>query len=168
LFIQNAFSDENNNVLVKDISIVHAIELIKCDCSEPRLNLSQNFWTYYESIKQYSPKFHVARNEISLEVKAMNNLQSAVKLYKSELDEYLPFIRDLIKDLRDYHTIPKYSLRRIANLVMEQEKPKELKRFIEEIEYLRKTLGKDYFDIVLKRVKDNKDEIIIAVENILQ
>jgi hypothetical protein len=81
------------------------------------------------------------------------------------LDEYLPFIRDLIKDLRDYHTIPKYSLRRIANLEMKQEKPKELERFIKEIEYLRKTLGKDYFDIVLKRVKDNKDEIIIAVEN---
>ena len=51
---------------------------------------------------------------------------------------------------------------------MEREKPKELKKFIDEIEYLRRTLRKDYFEIVLKRVKDNKNEIIIAVENFLQ
>jgi superfamily II DNA or RNA helicase/HKD family nuclease len=165
LFIQNAFNDESNNIHTEDISIENALNFIKCEHSEPRLNLSQGFWAYYESVKKHRQKFPVARNEISLEVRAMNNLQSAVRLYKSELDEYLPFIRDLIKDLRDYHTIPKYSLRRIANLEMEQEKPKEVKRFIEEIEYLRKTLGRDYFDIVVKRVKDNKDEIIIAVEN---
>jgi len=51
---------------------------------------------------------------------------------------------------------------------MGRENPKELKKFIDEIEYPRRTLRKDYFEIVLKRVKDNKNEIIIAVENFLQ
>jgi hypothetical protein len=48
------------------------------------------------------------------------------------------------------------------------ENPKELKKFIDEIEYPRRTLRKDYFEIVSKRVKDNKNKIIIAVENFLQ
>lgn len=129
------------------------------------LPLGNGFWNYYESIKQHRQKFPVARNEISLEVKAMNNLQRAISLHKTDLDEYLPFLRDLIKDLRDYHTIPKYSLRRIANMGTEQEKTAGLNRFITDINYLRNTLGKDYFEIVMKRAADNKDEIIIAVEN---
>ncbi len=56
-------------------------------------------------------------------------------------------------------------MRKIANLVLKSGKPKELKKFIREIETIKNKLGKDYFEIVLKRVKDNKDEIIIAVEN---
>ena len=111
-------------------------------------------------------KFHTAKNEISLEVKAINNLQSALKNYMSDLEEYLPFIRDLIKDLRYYHTIPKYSVRRIANLQLKAEKPKELKKFIREIKLLIHNLGNDYLEIVEQRVKENRDEIIIAVENI--
>jgi hypothetical protein len=165
LFIQNSFDDEQKDAFVKNITIDEALKLIECNYDEPRLNLSDSFWKHYEAIKNYKEKFPVATNEISLEVKALNNLQSALKHYKSELEKHLPFIRDLIKDLRSYHTLPKYSVRRIANLDLSPGKPKELKKFVGEIEYICNKLGKDYFEIVLKRVKDNKDEIIIAVEN---
>ena len=39
-------------------------------------------------------------------------------------------------------------------------------KFIKELELLISNLGTDYLEIVEKRVKDNRDEIIIAVENI--
>ncbi len=166
LFIQKSAIDKDENINVEGLLVDDAIRIIRCGCDEKRLCLSNNFWQHYEKIKQHQDKFPVAKNEISLEVKAMNNLQSALKNYMSELEKYLPFIRDLIKDLRNYHTIPKYSVRRIANLELKPEKPKELQKFIKELEMLISNLGTDYLEIVEKRVKDNRDEIIIAVENI--
>ena len=165
LFIQKSAIDKDENIYVEGLLVDDAIGLIRCGYDEKRLNLSKNFWQHYEKIKEHKDKYPVAKNEISLEVKAMNNLQSALKHYMSELEKYLPFIRDLIKDLRNYHTIPKYSVRRIANLELKPEKPKELKKFIKELELLIRNLGVDYLEIVEKRVKDNRDEIIIAVEN---
>jgi superfamily II DNA or RNA helicase/HKD family nuclease len=166
LFIQKSVIDKDENIKVEGLLIDDAIRHIRCSCDEKRLSLSRNFWQHYEKIKEHKDKFPVATNEISLEVKAMNNLQSALKHYMSELEKYLPFIRDLIKDLRNYHTIPKYSVRRIANLKLDADRPKELKKFIKELELLISNLGTDYLEIVEKRVKDNRDEIIIAVENI--
>jgi len=166
LFIQKSAIDKDENINVEGLLIDDAIGLIRCGCDEKRLNLSKKFWQHYEKIKEHKDKFPVATNEISLEVKATNNLQSALKHYMSELEKYLPFIRDLIKDLKNYHTIPKYSVRRIANLELKPEKPKELKKFIKELELLISNLGTDYLKIVEKRVKDNRDEIIIAVENV--
>jgi len=167
LFIQKSTSDEQGNAVVEDLLIDNALKLIECDCNERKLTLSKDFWRHYEKIKEHKQKFHTAKNEVSLEIKAMNNLQSALKLYKSELERYLPFIRDLIKDLRSYHTISKYSLRRIANIDLGPDKTKELNRFIKEIEWLTNNLGHDYLEIVKSKVQDNKDEIIIAVENLL-
>lgn len=166
LFIQKSSNDENGSPFVEDLLIDNALQLIECQKNDRRLGLSEDFWKHYDKIKEHRQKFHVAKNDVSLEVKAMNNLQTALKNYKSELEKYLPFIRDLIKDLRSYHTISKYSLRRIANIDLGQNKPKELSRFIDEIRLLIHNLGLDYLEIVEKRVKDNKDEIIIAVENI--
>jgi len=166
LFIQKSVIDKDENIKVEGLLIDDAIRHIRCSCDEKRLSLSRNFWQHYEKIKEHKDKFPVAKNEISLEVKAMNNLQSALKHYMSELEKYLPFIRDLIKDFRNYHTIPKYSVRRIANLKLDADRPKELKKFIKELELLISNLGTDYLEIVEKRVKDNRDEIIIAVENI--
>jgi superfamily II DNA or RNA helicase/HKD family nuclease len=166
LFIQTSTKDSDGNIDVEDMIIGSALQLIECDHNEKRFNLSDNFWQHYEKIKEHRQKFPTAKNEVALEVKAMNNLQTALRLFKSELERYLPFIRDLIKDLRSYHTISKYSLRRIANIDLKPEKPKELDRFIKELDWLVNNLGHDYLDIVKSKVKDNKDEIIIAVENL--
>jgi hypothetical protein len=166
LFIQKSINDEQGNAVVEDLLIDNALKLIECGHSEQKLNLSNDFWRHYEEIKEHKQKFHTAKNEVSLEIKAMNNLQSALKLYKQELERYLPFIRDLIKDLRSYHTISKYSLRRIANIDLNPDNPKELSRFIKEIDWLMNNLGPDYLEIIKRKVRDNKDEIIIAVENL--
>ncbi len=168
LFIQNSVNDAQGNAVVEDLLIDNALKLIECGRDEKKLTLSGDFWRHYEKIKEHRQKFHTAKNEVSLDIKAMNNLQTALKLYKQELEKYLPFIRDLIKNLRSYHTISKTSLRRITNIDLNYDKPKELSRFVKEIEWLINNLGPDYLRIVERKVRDNKDEIIIAVENLPQ
>lgn len=96
LFIQSSSNDEQGNVTVQDLFIDHALSLIECTYDESKLNLSDDFWRHYEKIKEHKQKFQTAKNEVSLEIKAMNNLQTALRNHKSELEGYLSFIRDLL------------------------------------------------------------------------
>ena len=129
------------------------------------LPLSEKFWPFYEQIKSHKQIFRAPKSEVSLPVKALNNLQTALKIFKTELQGQLPFIRMLVKDLKRYQTLSKYSLRRLANHELNPEKPRELQRFKAEVKYLQKQLGDNYLDIIQKRIANNYHEIIIAVEN---
>jgi hypothetical protein len=107
------------------------------------------------------------RSELSLEVKAHNCLQSALKNHKSELEDYIPFIRTLLQDLREYNTLSKYTFRRLTVSDLKPGCPKkELQSFIKEVRTIRNKLGDDYLDIVKQRLGDIKSEVIIAIENI--
>ena len=165
LFIHAMAEDTEGIGMIQPVLIEQALPWIECQKDEPLLPLSEKFWNYYEQIKSYKQVFRASKNDASLEVKAMNNLQSALKFYKTELDVQLPFIRTLIRDIRDYHTLSKFSLRRISTHELKQDRPKELDKFKKEIDYLRKKLGDDYLNIIKKRIADNYHEIIIAVEN---
>lgn len=165
LFIHCVADANTEKPDVQDVLFESALGWVECDYSEPRLPLSGKFWEYYEKIKDYKKVFRASKNEVSLDVKAMNNLQSALRLYQTDLQEYLPFIRTLVRDIRDYHTLPKYTLRRIATLDLDHGKPKELEKLKKEIVYLRKTLGQNYLELIKKRIGNNYHEIIIAIEN---
>ncbi len=165
LFIHAMIENTDGKNNIEPLLIEQALPLIECVKDELRLPLSEKFWTYYEQIKSFKPTYRASKNDLSLEVKAMNNLKSALSYYKQELDNELSFIRTLIKDLRDYHILSKYSLRRISSHELQPDKQKELERFKKEIEYLRRNLGEDYLDVIKKRIADNYHEIIIAVEN---
>ena len=87
--------------------------------------------------------------------------------HAAELEEYLTFIQTLLRDLKEYQTLPKYTLRRLTTVEMDGKiSKKELVRFRNELESLRRSLGDDYLDRIEQRVKDFRSEIIIAVENI--
>jgi SNF2 family DNA or RNA helicase len=165
LFIHAAV-DAKDNTEVKDILFDDSLQLIECEYDEPKRSLSEKFWVNYEKIKGYKKIYKASKNEVSLEVKAMNNLQSSIRFYKSELHDKLPFIRMLIKDLRDYHTLSKYSLRRLSSFDLKPDKPNELKKFEKEVQYLLHKLGENYLNVIKKRIADNYHEIIIAVENL--
>ena len=60
------------------------------------------------------------RSEQSLIVKAENNLRSALANYAAELEEYIPFIQTLLRDLKEYQTLPKYTLRRLTVIEMNE------------------------------------------------
>jgi hypothetical protein len=75
-------------------------------------------------------------------------------------------MQTLLKDIRNYHTLPKYTLRRIAsNALTEKTSEKDWKKFFAEVRWIRNQLGEDYLDNLLKKVENQNLEVIIAVEN---
>lgn len=162
LFAHNVV--ENGDVT--EISFEQMLDSVECEPSTQRLNVSESFWDNYEKVKSYKPRFHSTSTENALEVKALNCLRSALRFYSAELSEHIPFIHTLILDLRDYLTLPKYTLRRLSQyeLVAGSSK-KDLQSFIKEISQLRHHLGDNYLDSIKEKVSKHKKEIIIAVEN---
>ncbi len=166
LFIQGISDTTRDKPEVEPLLFEEALPFFECSGDEPRLQLSKRFWPCYELIKTNMEIFKTPKSEISLEVKVQNNLQSALRFYKRELEPYLPFIRILIQDLREYRTLSKYTLRRLANRDLKPNDGKALQAFIKELQVVRGHLGEDYLEIVQQRLGSMKSEIIIAIENI--
>ena len=135
--------------IIKTPILDETLPLIECIPSEPRLALSKKFWDIYQTIKEHRETIRVPKSSNSLEVKAQNNLQSARNYYSAELEEYLPFIRTLILDLREYKTLPKFTLRRVSSVDLTPNNPAALRSFITEIKSVRGYLGDDYLNITI-------------------
>jgi len=140
------------------------LDSVKCSFDEKRLPLSKQFWKSYEKIKEYKPQYKSGRSELSLETKANNSLKFLLKEEKEKLNqEDRAFIETLLKDIKHYKTLSISTLRR---LVLPEKKTEEpYAELIQNIENLRKRIGSDYLDKVIKRAPNIEDEIIIAVEN---
>jgi len=152
---------------VQALTLEEALPHIRCAPETPRLALSPRFWPAYEAIKRHREHTPMPTSEQSLLIKAENNLRSALAHHSAELDEYVPFIRTLLRDLKEFQTLPKYTLRRLARVNMVARTSKEdLARFKRELAALHRALGDDYLERIEKRVRDFRPEIIIAVENI--
>ncbi len=164
-FIQGIRDTSTIKPDVHSLFFEEALPWITCASDEPRLSLSRRFWPAYRAIKAHREVIKVSPSDLSLETKAQNNLHSALQYYKSELGDYLSFLRTLIRDLREFKTLPKFTLRRLASVNLEPDKPQEIKSFIVELKFIRGHLGDDYLEIIEKRLGSLKSEIIIAVEN---
>jgi superfamily II DNA or RNA helicase/HKD family nuclease len=165
IFIQHIEDTHLEKPEVTPLFFEEALALIECSIDEPRLFLSSDFWRSYEVIKAHKEITHTPKSEISLEKKSLNNLQSALRLYKDELYETLDFIRTLIADLHDYKTLPKFTLRRLAKADLQQENYTALAEFKKQLAYIRNYLGDDYLQVVKERLASTSSEIIIAIEN---
>lgn len=165
LFIQRVDDTTLKKLDVNSLLFEDALGSITCLEREPRLSLSLHFWPAYEAIKEFREVLHIPKSEKSLEVKAQNNLQSALQIYKDELEPYLPFIRTLILDMRDFKTLPKSTLRRLASVELTNENSGAIQKFKKELELVRNYLGDDYLEIIKKRLGSSNSEIIIAIEN---
>jgi hypothetical protein len=107
------------------------------------------------------------QSEQSLWIKAENNLRSALEKHAADLQEYVRFIQTLLQDLREFQTLPKYTLRRLTAVEMNGNvSAASLQRFRAELEKIRRSLGEDYLDRIAQRAKEFRSEIIIAVENV--
>ncbi|MBS9768035.1 MAG: SWF/SNF helicase family protein, partial [Flavobacteriaceae bacterium] len=139
------------------------IPFVKCEYDEKRLKLNSDFWKSYEEIKAYTPKYNTGKSDIALENKAVSSLKTLLKQHKNELDEELiVFVNTLLKDIKKYKTLPKYTLR---DLVLPTGKNAS-KKLIENIKDLKRKLGADYLDLILSRVKNLEEDVIIAVGNL--
>ncbi len=164
-FIQNVNETSSEKPEVQEVLFEDALRFVRCAKHEPRLKLSNNFWPAYEAIKKHKEILRFSKSEVSLEVKAQNNLQSAIRFFKTELEEYVPFIRTLIKDLRDYRTLSQYTLRRLSQTELTPDNAASLTEFIREINLIRNNLGENYLEIIENRLGSLDNEIIISVEN---
>lgn len=162
LFAQTVGKEESRTV--KEIDFEELLQKIECKIDEQTLKLSSVFWGLYEEVKEFKPKYKMGRTEISLEQKAEANLKKSLKILKDLNFENLNFIQMLIKDLRNYHTLPIRSIRRIGGQELSDDK-KSIRTFLEEITFLKKQLGENYLDDIESKSKDKSKEVIIAIEN---
>lgn len=165
LFIQQVSDTQDEKVNVVDTLFDSMLPQIECSPDEERLNLSPNFWNSYRAIQEHQQEFKVGKSDATLEVKALNNLQSALKNYKSELGELLSFVRTLIDDLRNYKTLSKYSLRRITQHEVKPQSSSAFEDFCKELEGLRRYLGDDYLEVVKVKLQSVDYDVIIGIEN---
>jgi len=115
-------------------------------------------------MKQYKPQYKTGGTEISLEKRAVNSLKSLLKVKREELNQRLiSFIDTLLKDIKRFKTLPKNTLRKLV--LPEKATGNAYEELIENIENLRRKMGDDYLEIVLRRTAHIDDDIIIAVEN---
>lgn len=152
---------------VQEIAFEELLNYVECEFDEPRLDLSEKFWSIYETIKKHRAKDTSPKSEASLEKKANNNLKIALKISNpAEFDDY-EFMKVLITDIRKYHTL---SARTLGRLGRKELKPnsgkKEVEAFFDEVRWIKKRFGADYLVRLLKRTENQKNEVIIAVENI--
>jgi len=137
---------------------------IVCEKEEAKLDLSSDFWQYYEQIKSYKEYQSGPISEQSLERQALNNISTIITRPWDDVLVHLDFVRTLREDIVDYGTLSDYTLRRIANMETVNDAGK--KKTIEEISALKQELGEDYLQKEKNRQKDIEQEIIIAIENL--
>ena len=96
-----------------------------------------------------------------------NNLRSGIEVARRlGKGDIVPFLQLLADDIRNYGTLPDYTLRRIAQHEALEAKPTSLDAFFAEIHKLKQEMGESYLKKVLDRTNYTPSEIIIAVENL--
>lgn len=132
-------------------------EKIICSPDEKALNWNTDkFWQTYQGIKDFKDFRLGGVSEQSLEQKALNKLDFLIRSTNDELMPYKGFLRVLKEDILHYGTLADFTLRRIMNLKEDSTK---------DIQNLQNTLGSDYLTKEKDRIKEQKKEIIIAIEN---
>lgn len=87
-----------------------------------------------------------------------------MKQKRDELNQtHISFIDTLLKDIKCYKTLSTNTLRKLVLPVKTNKEPYD--ELIKNIENLRRRIGSDYLEIILKRATNIEDDIIIAVEN---
>lgn len=163
IYILVAKYDSNSKPEIYQTTFEETFERIACQIDEKGIALSEKFWDTYEEIKKFRGFRSSPPGEASIEQKARNNLKTLIKMNNEEVFKVKRFINTLLEDIIDYGTLPDYTLRRIANLEIQNEE--KLKKSIEEIYALRDELGEDYLEKEKVKHKDLVKEIIVAIEN---
>lgn len=162
LFAQTVGKEESRTI--REIDFEELLQKIECTINEPTLKLSSVFWRLYEEVKEFKPKYKLGRSEISLEHRAEANLKKSFKILKGTNADLLPFVQSILKDIRNYYSLPEKSIRRIGQDDL-TDNQKSIDDFIEQIKFLQKSLGENYLEDIENRAKGKNKEVIIAIEN---
>ena len=155
---------KDNKIDISEKTFEELFDFVKCSYVEKRLPLSKQFWKSYEKIKVYKPQYRSGSSELTIVKKAINSLKSLLKQKKDKLNQIvIAFVDTLLKDIKHYKTLPTNTLRKLV--LPENTSNEPYKELIQNIENLRRKIGDDYLEIILKRAANIEDDIIIAVEN---
>ena len=161
LFIQKKNQEDSEPSI---ISFEEAFPLIECPFNEPRLKFSDSFWENYAVAKVIKIDGGTRKlSDQSVESKALSNLTTLVRKAIPEFDAYQSFLNTLLLDIREWSTLPKFTLRTIANLKINGSY--EIQESLKRIRNLYLNLGPDYLEKEIERLKTVHQEVIIAVEN---
>ena len=160
--IVHQYENEKPNDKPAEKTFEELIEFVKCGTDEERQQLNSTFWNSYEEIKSYKPKYKSGRSELALENQANIALKTLLKEKRDDLDqELVSFIDTLLKDIKKYKTLPKYTLRQLKLSTKEN----SFDELITNIKDLRRRLGDDYLNVILSRIDNIENDVIIAVGN---
>ena len=166
LFAQIIKNQKGTKDDVIEITFEELLVNTQCKFDEKKLYLSKSFWNNYDIIKTFKANYKTGRSDIALEAKAKENLKVYLKLLSGNEENLANFVKMLIKDLNKYHTLSSRTLRRLSTVKPENLKTlKNFKDFTNEVNWIRNHFGDDYLDRMLERVKNQKNEVIICVEN---
>ncbi len=166
LFTHIADETTSEKIEAREVLFEEFLSLIECTAEEKCKPITSNFWKAYEHVKNYQPK-RMPRNPQSIEYKALENLKCALKLLKHSTDEELrEFIKTLIKDINEYKTLSDRTIGHISRTPIKADAtPQELQKFCDVISTIQQSIGKDYLTKILDRVSQQKNEVVIAIEN---
>ena len=169
LFVQKVGDMTAQQLRPEEVTFEAGLDAVKAGPDTPRLVLSDRFWEAYQAAMRYRQSIR-ARPPNSVEQEALNNLISARKHYSQELVQELGFIDVLIEDLKNYYTLPRYTLRRLRETDMTPEtdpitRQKKAEAFKTALLRVKGMLGEDYLDRIKARTEALADEVIISVEN---
>jgi len=157
-------NNEGGNIKISERNFQELLNLVKCSFDERRLPLSKQFWKSYTKIKEYKPQYKSGSSSLAIEKKALNSLKSLLKQKRDKIIQtQISFIDTLLKDIKNYKTLSTNTLRKLILPDKTSKDPYE--DLVNNIEKLRKRIGNDYLDIIIKRSKNIEDDIIIAIEN---
>jgi len=163
LFIRGIFGDSKEPA---ELLFEEALPLIKCGKDEKALPLSDGFWDKYTQIKDLKEKSGVPSSELSVEKKAHLKVKVLLADKTDNYREFHQLLLNLVEDIEDYKTLSDYTLRRIANLVVDATDGKKIAANKEELARLQNDLGFDYLARIKQKIKQLDKEVIVAVENI--
>jgi superfamily II DNA or RNA helicase/HKD family nuclease len=150
----------------EDLVFENTLELIECKKEEKAVPFSESFWDDYYGVKEFKETAGTPSSEISIEKKALNNVNTLLQGKIPELESCLPFLRELREDILEYKTLSDYTLRRIANLNSLNKDKAKIQKTKDEIEKLQQELGPGYLNKVKSKLGQLQTEVIIAIENI--
>jgi hypothetical protein len=161
LFVENEKAPKTIALPVEE-----ALQMLKCSFDEPRLELGMDFWKAYAAAGSYQQQFlrGSGGSSLSIEVRARNNVIAGISwCERNNQFEQLAFLRTILLDLRQYGSLPDYTLRKLAAHDSAKNADK-MPQFMETVATLRETLGDNYLENLKERLQYRKSEIIIAEE----
>ena len=159
--IVHQYENEKPNDEPLEKTFEELIKYVKCGLNEERLPLNSAFWNSYESIKKFKSNHKSGRSELAHSNQAKFALKTLLKEKRDDLNqELVSFIDTLLKDISKYKTLPTNALRKLSL------RNKDYNKLIENIIDLRRRLGDGYLNVILNRIDDIENDVIIAVGNI--